>query len=127
MPRYFTPLEANQTLQILLPLMEEVLRIRADIVARRPDLWPAIQKSVGNGGNAELSRLFLNFDRLDKLVHRIQDLGIHIKDINTGLMDFPALHEGREVYLCWRYGEPHVEYWHDIEAGFAGRRPIDWE
>ena len=127
MPRYFTPFEANHTLQILLPIMEEVLRIRADIVARRPDLWPAIQKSVGNGGNAELSRLFLNFDRLDKLVHRIQDLGIHIKDINTGLMDFPALHEGREVYLCWRYGEPRVEYWHDIEAGFSGRQPIDWE
>jgi hypothetical protein len=126
MSRYFTPSEANQALHILRPWMEEILRIRAGVLARRPDLWPAIQKSVGNGGSAELSRLFVDFDRLDKLVHRIQDLGVRIKDINAGLMDFPALHEGREVYLCWRYGEPRVEFWHDIQSGFSGRRPIDW-
>ena len=127
MPRYFTPLEANQALQIIRPLMEEILRLRGDLIARRPDLWPRIQKSVGNGGSAELSRLFVDFERLDALVHRIQDMGVHIKDINIGLMDFPALHEEREVYLCWRYGEQRVEFWHDIESGFAGRQPIDWE
>ena len=127
MPRYFTPYEANQTLDFLRPLVEEVLRIRADILARRPDLWPAIQKSVGNGGSAALSQLFVDFERLDQLVHRIQELGVHIKDINAGLMDFPALHEGREVYLCWRHGESRVEFWHDVESGFAGRQLIDWE
>ena len=127
MPRYFTPLEANQTMLAIRPLVEEILRIRADLLARQPELWPAIQKSVGNGGSAALSRLFVDYDRLHKLVHRVQDEGIHIKDLNTGLMDFPCLHEGREVYLCWMFGEMRVEYWHDIEAGFAGRQLIDWE
>jgi len=127
MSRYFTPSEANQALDLLRPVMEEILRIRTDLIARRPELWPSIQRSVGNGGSAELSKIFVDFDRLDRLVHQIQDLGVHIKDINIGLMDFPAMHEGREVYLCWRFGEQRVEYWHDIEAGFAGRQPIDWE
>ena len=127
MPRYFTPREANETMLVIRPLMEEILRIRADIQARQPELWPAIQRSVGNGGSAALSKLYVDFERLDKLVHRIQDLGVHIKDFNTGLMDFPAIHEGREVYLCWRFGEERVEYWHDLEAGFTGRQWIDWE
>ena len=74
-----------------------------------------------------LSKLYLDFQRLDKLVHRIQDLGVQIKDLSVGLMDFPAMHEGHEVLLCWRYGEERVEFWHEIEAGFAGRQVIDWE
>lgn len=127
MSRYFTPIEANETLVSLRPLVEEILRIRADVLGRQPELWPAIQRSVGNGGSVELSRLYLHFERLDKLVHRIQDLGVHIKDLSVGLMDFPALREEREVYLCWRFGEERVEYWHEIESGFAGRRRIDWE
>jgi hypothetical protein len=54
-------------------------------------------------------------------------MGIHIKDLTSGLIDFPAWHEDREVYLCWRFGEGDLEYWHEIEAGFAGRQLIDWE
>ena len=127
MPQYFTPREASQALETIRPLMEEILRIRADLLARRPDLWPAIQKSVGNGGSAELSQIFVDFDRLDKLVHRVLAQGVHIKDLNIGLMDFPCLHGGREVFLCWKFGEPRVEFWHEIESGFAGRQPIDWE
>lgn len=127
MPHYFTPHEANQALEVIRPWMEQILRIRDDLISRRPDLWPAIQGSVGNGGSAELSRLFVDFDRLDTLIHRIQDLGVHLKDINTGLLDFPSIRGDREVYLCWRYGEESVQFWHDIEAGFAGRQPIDWE
>jgi hypothetical protein len=66
-----------------------------------------------------------DFERLDVLVHQIQDLGVLIKDINLGLLDFPALKDGRGVYLCWRYGEGEIAYWHEIEAGFAGRQPIE--
>ena len=127
MPRYFTPYEANAVLDEIRALMEEVVRIRIEIQARQPELWPAIQRSVGNGGSAELSKLFVEFDRLDALVHRIQDTGVHIKDLNVGLMDFPALRQGREVYLCWRYGEERIEFWHELDTGFASRQVIDWD
>ncbi len=126
MPRYFTLAEANQTLQIIKPWMEEVQAIRSDLLARRPEVWPAIQRSAGNGGNPTLSKLVLEFDRLDKLLHRIQDTGALVKDINTGLLDFPALREGHEVYLCWQHGEEQIAFWHEIEAGFAGRQPIEY-
>ena len=127
MPRYFTPREANAALDIVRPLVDEILRIRADVLERQPELWPAIQHSAGNGGSAELSKLYVDFERLNKLVHRIQDIGVHIKDLSVGLMDFPALYEGREVYLCWLFGEERIEYWHEIDLGFAGRQIIDWE
>ena len=54
----------------------------------------------------------------------IHALGVEIKDLDRGLCDFPALREGRVVYLCWVFGEDDIEWWHDIEAGFAGRQPL---
>jgi hypothetical protein len=66
-----------------------------------------------------------DFEKFDVLIHEIQATGVLIKDINLGLLDFPALKDGREVYLCWQYGEGEIAFWHEIEAGFAGRQPID--
>ena len=57
-------------------------------------------------------------------VQQIQTLGVLVKDTRIGLLDFPAWREGREVYLCWRYGEKSVAYWHDVDAGFSGRQPL---
>jgi hypothetical protein len=65
-----------------------------------------------------------DFDRLHELLHRVQEMEIQVKDLTVGLVDFVALRDGREVYLCWKYGEDSIQYWHEIEAGFAGRRPI---
>jgi hypothetical protein len=66
-----------------------------------------------------------DFEKLDALIHGILETGVLIKDINLGLLDFPALRGGREVYLCWQYGEGEIAFWHEIEAGFAGRQPIE--
>ena len=125
MPRYFTLQEANETLVTIRPLMDEVQSIRQKILAKQPEAWPAIEKSAGNGGNRALSNMVQDFEKLDALVHLIQDTGVLIKDINTGLLDFPALRDGREVYLCWQYGEGEIAFWHEVEAGFAGRQPIE--
>jgi hypothetical protein len=125
MPHYFTLEEANEALSIIKPLMEEVQLIRREIMTQQPETWDAIQRSAGNGGNPKLSKLVVRFDRLDELVHRIIATGAEVKDINTGLLDFPALREEHEVYLCWKYGEQQIEYWHEIDTGFAGRQPID--
>ena len=105
--------------------MKEIQSIRNNIIAHQPETWPAIEKSVGNGGNPTLSKLVEDFDRLDKLLHRILDTGAQVKDINTGLLDFSALRNGHEVYFCWKYGEDQIAFWHEIDAGFAGRQPIE--
>ncbi len=124
MPRYFTLQEANETLNLIRPLIDEIQQIRRRILEKQPEAWPAIQKSVGNGGNRALSNMVQDFDKLDALIHRIQEMDVLIKDINLGLLDFPALKDRREVYLCWQYGEGEIAFWHEVEAGFAGRQPI---
>ena len=125
MPRYFTLPEANETLNSIRPLVDEIQEIRQAILRNQPEAWPAIEKSAGNGGNRALSDMVKDFEKLDALVHQIQDLGVLIKDINLGLLDFPALRGEQEVYLCWQYGEGEIAFWHEVEAGFAGRQPIE--
>lgn len=125
MPRYFTLQEANETLKVIRPLMEEVQRIRRKILQNQPEAWPAMERSAGNGGNRALSNMVQDFEKFDALIHRIQETQVLIKDINLGLLDFPALKDGREVYLCWQYGEGDIAFWHEVEAGFAGRQPIE--
>jgi len=125
MPQYFTLQQANAALKIIRPLMEDVQAIRQKILASQPEAWPAIEKSAGNGGNKALSAMVQDFERLDALIHQIIDTGVQIKDINSGLLDFSAIRNGREVYLCWKYGEDEIAFWHEVEAGFAGRQPIE--
>ena len=125
MPQYFTLEEANQALKVIRPLMDEVQAIRQKILANQPEAWPAIEKSAGNGGNRALSDMIQDFENFDALIHQILDTGAQIKDINTGLLDFSALKDGREVYLCWQYGEEDIAFWHEVEAGFAGRQSIE--
>ena len=122
--RFFTLQQANEALKIIRPLVDEVQAIRQKILKNQPEAWPAIEKSAGNGGNRALSNMVQDFEKLDILIHRIQDMDVLIKDVNLGLLDFPALKDGREVYLCWQYGEGDIAFWHEVEAGFAGRQPI---
>ena len=125
MPQYFTLQQANEALQIIRPLMKNVQMIREKILVNQPEAWPAIEKSAGNGGNKVLSSMVQDFEKLDMLVHKILDTGVQIKDINIGLLDFSAMREGREVYLCWQYGENDIAYWHEIDEGYAGRQAIE--
>jgi|SRR6186713_2955596 hypothetical protein len=125
MPKFFTLQQANETLEIIRPLMDEIQAIRQRILDKQPETWDAIEKSVGNGGNRTLSHMVQDFERLDVLVHSVLDTGVQIKDINIGLLDFSALKDGREVYLCWKYGEGEIAFWHEVDAGYAGRQPID--
>lgn len=127
MPTYYTPKEANEALTVVRPMIEEMMQISNRIRAHQPEIWAAVQKSVGNGGNPTLSKLLPDFDRLNLLLHRVQDMGVEVKDLTIGLIDFVGLRDGREVYLCWKFGESSIQFWHEIEAGFQGRQLIDWE
>ena len=125
MPQFFTIKEANDALRTIRPIMDDVQAIRQKILANQPEAWPAIEKSAGNGGNKTMSMLVDDFERLDALIHQILDTGVQIKDINIGLLDFSALRDGREVYLCWQHGEGDIAFWHEVDAGYAGRQPIE--
>ncbi len=124
MPHQFSLEEANLLLDTLRPLVREIMQIHARIVEQQPGALPAIEKAAGNGGNLAASRLFPDFERLRALVHHIQNEGVIIKDMGVGLLDFPSLREGREVYLCWKHGEERISFWHDVDAGFMGRQPL---
>jgi hypothetical protein len=123
-PRYFTVEEANALLPTLRPIVREMLEARQRIVDAQPDLWPMLEKAVGNGGSQKAGSVLADFEKVQRAVKAVEALGLHLKDLNTGLLDFLSEREGRVVYLCWRYDEPRVAYWHDLEAGFAGRKPI---
>jgi hypothetical protein len=121
--RYFTLDQANAAVEVIRPILREMLEIRQRIMDLQPEVWPVIEKAVGNGGSLAASQATREFERINQLAHEIQAIGGVIKDLNNGLVDFPALRDGREVYLCWKYGEQKVEFWHEIEAGFSGRQP----
>ena len=63
--------------------------------------------------------------QITQRIHAIAELGVILKDLEVGLVDFPAHRNGREVYLCWRLGEDHIGWWHEIDSGFAGRQPLE--
>ncbi len=124
MARHFTLEEANAALEIVRPLVKEILETRQRIVARRPDVWPVLQAAIGNGGSRAAGEMVNEFIHLDALVRRLQATGAELKDVNTGLVDFLSVREGREVYLCWQYDEAEIRYWHELHTGFAGRQPL---
>jgi len=131
--RLFTPGEANSALAEVRPVAERLVATRArmrGLVETQGDLVTAIG---GNGGGYAASDLNAAHAELAQLAERVADcvreldaLGVVVKDLDTGLLDFPALRDGEEVELCWHVGEERVEYWHEIGIGFRGRKPIDW-
>jgi hypothetical protein len=122
--RYYTVAEANALLPTLRPIVAAMLSARQRIVDAQPDLWPVLEKAAGNGGSAKATAVLPDFEIVQRSILAIQELDLELKDINTGLIDFLAQRDGRDVYLCWRYDEPRVSHWHDLEAGFAGRQPL---
>ncbi len=130
MTRFFTVEEANLELHRLRQWIPRIQarRSRLDVVQQK--LGELSLKAATNGNlleeevhstQREVKRLT---EELNKLMTKIADLGCEIKDIDQGLVDFPSLREGREVYLCWQLGEPEVAFWHERDAGFRGRRPL---
>lgn len=131
MPRYYTLSEANEMLPQLSQLIElmQAQRRQLDLLQGRSKV--VAQKTRGNGNHNPGEDVALAQatkqvdDALQAAIKQLQDWGIELKDLQTGLIDFPALREGRVVYLCWQLGEPEIAYWHETDTGFAGRQPLD--
>jgi hypothetical protein len=130
-PRYFTPEEANAALEAVRPLTEQLVEHRRALQeahARRAQLAEHI---AGNGGDIQPSELGEATERLEeeaeavaRRVQEISELGGQVKDLDEGLVDFPARRGDEEVLLCWKLGEEEVAHWHGAEEGFAGRKPL---
>lgn len=125
MATYFTVEKANAALVLIRPLMGQLLEIRQAILEKQPDLEPILQKILGNGGSSLASEVAMEVAEMQDLVLQIQSTGALFKDLSSGLVDFLSKREGRDVFLCWRFGEDSVRYWHDLDAGFAGRQPVE--
>lgn len=82
------------------------------------------QAAIGNGWSEKRDAWSRTLARVQELIERMQTWEIELRDINTGLIDFPSVIDGEEAYLCWRLGEPEVAYWHRRDEGFPGRRPL---
>jgi len=120
----FTRDEANALLLTLNPLVEEMMRSRARLLELQPALEPVLQKMIGNGGSRATGELLTVFERLRAALRAIEATGVLVKDMQTGLVDFPSRRGDEIVFLCWRHGEPAVSHWHDLESGFGGRQAL---
>jgi hypothetical protein len=83
------------------------------------------EAAPSNGGGAPGRTVSRGFLELRDALMGLRELDVVLRDLERGLVDFPALRDGREVYLCWQEGEDEIAYWHEPEAGFSGRRPLD--
>lgn len=122
--RHFTRAEANAALEGLRPLLQR-LRDAKDLLTDEQAHETLSEAAPGNGGGEPGTQVGESFLEVRRLLGALQEAGIVIRDIDRGLVDFPALLEDREVYLCWELGEDEVGFWHDLEGGYGGREPLE--
>jgi len=135
MSRRFTLHIAERLLPEIESGLREAIASKAAFEEAQNELQAVAQRVMMMGGvlvdrekiNQHKLRRDQNAQNLKVTVNNIQELGCIIKDLDVGLVDFPTLFRGEEVYLCWKLGEPAIEFWHGTHEGFAGRKPIDDE
>jgi hypothetical protein len=129
MARTFTVEQATSTLPLVRRIVEDLVVTVGrwqERIGEYEIASASVTPEASDGRAAELEREAEQLAReVDGFVAELGSLGIEVKDYAQGLIDFPAEREGRPVYLCWRLGEPAVRFWHEVDAGFAGRRPLD--
>lgn len=121
--RHYTRDEARAELPAVRSLLEEVQKLRRDLSQVEGRL-NAIMTSGTDAGGPTVNRQARVTARLHELLREFQRRQIFIKDTDRGLVDFPSIIGGREVFLCWELDEDDIEFWHDIDAGFAGRERL---
>ena len=122
--RLFTVEEANALLPTLREILEDVATHRDALREKAPHMEPVLRSAIGNGGGRTASEYGVEAYRLYLDIEHISQLGVVLKDLDMGLLDFPHEREGRIVFLCWHPPEESIMYWHDLEAGYAGRQPL---
>jgi hypothetical protein len=122
--RYFTVEEANELLPEISVLMEALQIRRANVIESRQEMAELLARNRSDVGGPVASALVQDFIAIETIAQQIRSFGCIIKDLNTGLVDFLSKRGEREVYLCWRHGEPRVAFYHELHTGFGGRKPV---
>ncbi|MBM3775738.1 MAG: DUF2203 family protein [Acidobacteria bacterium] len=135
MSRRFTLAEAGRLLPHVGRLIREAVRLKAEM-AEAEALLQGVSHQITLSGGMVVDRsraLEARSQRdssargLKSALEKIEQTGCVVKDLDVGLVDFPTLFRGSEVYLCWKLDEPAIRFWHGVDEGFAGRKPIDQE
>ena len=122
--KHFTLDQARRCLGTSIPLVEELVQLKSQLGEQGYDVYR--HKHFGGMGPNGQKHLPAEMDRLIAILKELDGLGIIVKNLNDGLIDFPFLRSnGEEVYLCWKLGESEIYYWHTIADGFSGRKPIE--
>ena len=133
MPRFFTLDQARLALPGVERMIREAMTLKTacdDVETRLRDITRSIMMSGGRQIDREAvlqlkTRRETSLDSLKQIIEKVHETGCLIKDLDAGLLDFPTLYRGREVYLCWKAGEEGIAFWHGVDEGFRGRKAID--
>ncbi|MGI8460215.1 MAG: DUF2203 domain-containing protein [Solirubrobacterales bacterium] len=122
--RHFTLEEANAELARVEPMLITLREAKSELLddEAREALSDASPTNGGGDPGKQVGEAFLEVRRI---LVALTELGIVVRDVDRGLIDFPALRGDEEIYLCWKIGEGEIEYWHDTESGFGGRQPLE--
>jgi hypothetical protein len=119
-PRRFTLAQANRSLPLVKRIVGDIVRthekvtaLQAALTDAKPKAQPPIQTDLDK-----------TIEQLQNYVDELHEIGVDLKDFQMGLVDFLGRHQGRDVSLCWKLGEPAIAYWHELQTGFAGRQPV---
>jgi hypothetical protein len=129
-PRQFTRHEADELLPYLAPALFKLqgLKRKHDELRGRVGESAGKSRSNGHGIDQETAMAKRQMDaaaeQISAMVEKVQEMGVELKDMDQGLVDFRTIREGREVYLCWKLGEENIGFWHELDTGFAGRQPL---
>jgi len=118
--RYFSVEQANRAL----PLVTRVVRDIVNTHECAAQLQGKLEEAAGKAAVALRGQLQAVLENLQDYVDELEAIGVELKDYETGLIDFPGQHEGRDIYLCWRLGEASVSHWHELHGGYSGRQPV---
>jgi hypothetical protein len=129
--QYFTPASANATLPLVRVIARDVTELARELRERHERLSRVLSGKRSGLSEAHEEEMLQaqreverGQDRMRDYERELKQLGIELKDYFTGLIDFPCRMDGREVYLCWRLGEPEVAFWHELDSGFGGRQKL---
>lgn len=122
---YFTPLDANKILPEIQKQFSQIILLRNKVISLQEDLQKmANEESKFSNFIAKKQELNRAVSRLYKEIEGLENRGIMIKSVDDGLLDFPSLRFDEEVWLCWKYGESEIKFWHGRDEGFMGRKPL---
>jgi hypothetical protein len=124
--KLFSIEEANALLPTVRAILVSIQRTHKRLLSYREAAKHAAEGAeMGGGGMQGGGRYVALLSDISSLTSKLEVLGVQLKDYSRGLIDFPSLREGRVVLLCWQLGEgEQVEWWHDVDSGFAGRQPL---